>query len=53
VWADGSALVQLDRVTLLPPEQIVDNPQASFTGSWGTATKLAGYYVRIPVQAGT
>jgi RHS repeat-associated protein len=36
--------VQLDRVTLLPPEQIVDNPQASFTGSWGTATKLAGYY---------
>lgn len=44
VWADGQALAQIEPVTTLPPDMIVDNPQATFTGTWATATSIAGFY---------
>ena len=44
VWADGQPLAQVEAVTTLPPEIIVDNPQATFTGTWSTATSLTGFY---------
>jgi RHS repeat-associated protein len=44
VWADGQPLAQIEPVTTLPPDMIVDNSQATFTGTWGTATKIADYY---------
>ena len=44
VWADGQPLAQIEPVTTLPPDIIVDNPQATFTGTWATSTSLAGFY---------
>ncbi len=44
VWADGQPLAQVETVTTLPPDIIVDNPQATFTGSWPTATSITGFY---------
>ncbi len=44
VWADGQALAQIDPVTTLPPDLIVDNTQATFTGTWATSTSLTGFY---------
>ena len=44
VWAEGQALAQIEPVTTLPPDIIVDNTQATFTGTWATATSLAGFY---------
>lgn len=44
VWAEGQPLAQVEAVTTLPPDIIVDNTQATFTGTWPTATSLAGFY---------
>jgi RHS repeat-associated protein len=44
VWADGQPLAQIEPVTTLPPDIIVDNPQATFTGTWPTATSITGFY---------
>jgi YD repeat-containing protein len=44
VWAEGEPLAQIEPVTTLPPDLIVDNPQATFTGTWATSTSITGYY---------
>ncbi len=44
VWADGQALAQIEPVMVLPPDIIVDNPQATFTGTWATSTSITGFY---------
>jgi len=44
VWADGQALAQIEPVTTLPPDIIVDDPQAAFTGFWFTSIWIPGYY---------
>ena len=44
VWAEGQPLAQIEPVTTLPADIIVDNPQATFTGTWTTSTSIAGFY---------
>jgi RHS repeat-associated protein len=44
VWADGEPLAQIEPVTILPPDILVDNPQATFTGTWATSTSITGFY---------
>jgi len=44
LYADDTPVAQIDLVTVLPPEVILDNPQAVFTGTWPTAMSLPGFY---------
>lgn len=44
VYADEAPVAQIEPVTVMPPDIIVDNTQSVFTGTWGTATSIAGYY---------
>ena len=44
VYADDAPVAQIEPVTVLPPEIVVDNTQATFTGTWATSTSIAGYY---------
>jgi len=43
-YAEGAVLGQIDKETPAPYEQIVDDAQASFTGTWPTSTSISGYY---------
>lgn len=44
VYDDTNPLAQIEPVVIPPPDIILDNPQAVFTGTWPTATSLAGFY---------
>ena len=44
VYADDAPVAQIESVTVLPPDNIIDNTQATFTGTWATATSITGYY---------
>jgi RHS repeat-associated protein len=44
LYADDTPVAQIGYGTVLPPDIILDNPQAVFTGTWPTATSLQGFY---------
>jgi RHS repeat-associated protein len=44
LYADGTPAAQIESATVPPPEVVLDNPQAAYTGTWPTATNLPGYY---------
>ena len=44
VYADDAPVAQIESVTVLPADNLIDNLQAAFTGTWATSTSIAGYY---------